>query len=201
MRMNENVSPPAMVTDAAWADSEYLQRYRASSGEEAGLVLHAADWVHLHAPDQALRIPALLEFSGRLSADPVAVSALILYLGVHQDESFKTEILTAFPESVRLLLASLIQLREFGAKLEANDRQHYPVDIRISAYERKNLQKDISAILSNEHASITAMRVHETGTGLQDIRLTLRIQDYEQLSALLARISGLPNVLDACRIH
>ena len=45
------------------------------------------------------------------------------------------------------------------------------------------------------------MRVHETGTGLQDIRLTLRIQDYEQLSALLARISGLPNVLDACRIH
>lgn len=91
--------------------------------------------------------------------------------------------------------------RLMGVEWGASRKSHYSVDIQISAYHRKNLQKDISAILSNEQASITAMQVHETGTGLQDIRLTLRIQDYEQLSTVLSRISGLPNVLDARRVN
>lgn len=103
--------------------------------------------------------------------------------------------------------SNMLRLREEGSPrlLEVDwghgQRQHYPVDVSISAYDRKQLQKDISAVLSNEQVSIMAMQVHETGTGLQDIRLTLRIQDYDQLSTLLARISGLPNVLDARRVH
>lgn len=79
-------------------------------------------------------------------------------------------------------------------------RREYPVDIQINAYNRKNLQKDISAVLSNEHVGLAAMSSEETSGGVEEIRLTLRIQDYEQLSTVLARISGLSNVLDARRV-
>lgn len=123
MAMNDYAPRPETDMDAAWAHSDYLQGYQTSAGDEAGLVAQAAEWVYKHSPEQAERIPILLELSGRLSADPAAVSALILYL-VAQSESFDDNALSDFPDNVRQILASLIQLRKFGAKVEAGSKQH-----------------------------------------------------------------------------
>jgi GTP pyrophosphokinase len=37
-------------------------------------------------------------------------------------------------------------------------------------------------------------------TGEVEMRFTLRVRDFEQLSTLLARVAALPNVVDAKRI-
>ncbi|GAB4197577.1 MAG: GTP diphosphokinase [Wenzhouxiangellaceae bacterium] len=83
----------------------------------------------------------------------------------------------------------------------SSSRRLYPVDVRLLAYAHKNLQKNISAILSNEQVSLAGMRQKETHSGEVEIDLTLRVSDVEQLMAVLARINGLANVMDAQRVR
>jgi GTP pyrophosphokinase len=123
-----------VATDAATADQTLPQRYGALEGENAELVAQAVDWVTQQSSDQAQRVPLLLDIAQRLSADPIAASALVLYLGVSSTpaesdaQASGTEnqqaMLEAFPENVRELLDSLTQLRTYEAQVEANTVQH-----------------------------------------------------------------------------
>ncbi|WP_130619459.1 bifunctional (p)ppGpp synthetase/guanosine-3',5'-bis(diphosphate) 3'-pyrophosphohydrolase [Dyella amyloliquefaciens] len=77
----------------------------------------------------------------------------------------------------------------------------YEVDIELHGYDRKGLQKDVTSLISNASAHIIASssRVF-TRTGEVEMRFTLRVRDFEQLSGLLARLVALPNVVDARRV-
>ncbi|HEY9133251.1 MAG TPA: bifunctional (p)ppGpp synthetase/guanosine-3',5'-bis(diphosphate) 3'-pyrophosphohydrolase [Dyella sp.] len=79
--------------------------------------------------------------------------------------------------------------------------QAYEVDIELQGYDRKGLQKDVTALISNfgTHIIASSSRVF-TRTGEVEMRFTLRVRDFEQLSALLAKLTALPNVVDARRV-
>jgi len=76
----------------------------------------------------------------------------------------------------------------------------YPVVIKITAYDRKGLLKDVGAIIDAEDvnmisATIDAQRKDQTAT----IVATLEISGMDQLSRVLAKIETLTNVLEAVR--
>ena len=79
--------------------------------------------------------------------------------------------------------------------------QAYEVDVEIRGYDRKGLQKDVTSVISNAgtHIIASSSRVF-VRTGEVEMRFTLRVRDFEQLSTLLARVVALPNVVDARRI-
>lgn len=81
------------------------------------------------------------------------------------------------------------------------DVQAYEVDIELRGYDRKGLQKDVTNTISNTgpHIVASSSRVH-TRTAEVEMRFTLRVRDYEQLSTLLGRLGALANVTDARRL-
>jgi GTP pyrophosphokinase len=75
------------------------------------------------------------------------------------------------------------------------------VDIELRGYERKGLQKDVASVISNASVGIIASSSRLfTRSGEVEMRFTLRVRDYEQLSTLLDRLVALPNIVDARRI-
>lgn len=79
--------------------------------------------------------------------------------------------------------------------------QAYEVTIQLNGYDRKGLQKDVVGLISNANAGIIASSSRLFArTGEVEMRYTLRVRDFEQLSALLDRLAALPNVVEARRI-
>ncbi|WP_243047732.1 bifunctional (p)ppGpp synthetase/guanosine-3',5'-bis(diphosphate) 3'-pyrophosphohydrolase [Dyella sp. RRB7] len=79
--------------------------------------------------------------------------------------------------------------------------QAYEVEIELRGYDRKGLQKDVTGLISNEGINIVASSSRLFAhTGEVEMRFTLRVRDFEQLSGLLARLVALPNVVDARRV-
>ncbi|RMD71130.1 MAG: bifunctional (p)ppGpp synthetase/guanosine-3',5'-bis(diphosphate) 3'-pyrophosphohydrolase, partial [Gammaproteobacteria bacterium] len=76
----------------------------------------------------------------------------------------------------------------------------YAVDIAIEALDRPGLLRDITAVLSDERINVLAVNTHTDRHGQAHMRLTLTIRDLPQLSRVLARISRLPNVMEASRV-
>ncbi|NID15556.1 RelA/SpoT family protein [Luteibacter yeojuensis] len=81
------------------------------------------------------------------------------------------------------------------------DVQNYEVDVELRGYDRKGLQKDVATTINNvgPHIVASSSRV-QVRTGEVEMRFTLRVKDYEQLSTLLGRLGALPNVTDARRL-
>jgi guanosine-3',5'-bis(diphosphate) 3'-pyrophosphohydrolase len=76
----------------------------------------------------------------------------------------------------------------------------YPVSIKIIAYDRKGLLKDVAAIIDAEDVNMTSATIDsrkkdQTAT----IVATLEISDMAQLSRVLAKVETLTNVLEAVR--
>jgi GTP pyrophosphokinase len=76
----------------------------------------------------------------------------------------------------------------------------FPVDVNVRAFDRRGLLRDISAVLADSKINIHAMNtVTHEGDGIADMNLRITVQDLEELSRVLARLQGLPNVLSARR--
>lgn len=79
--------------------------------------------------------------------------------------------------------------------------QAYEIDIEVRGYDRKGLHKDVTGVISNGTAHIIASSSRLfAGTGEVEMRFTLRVRDFEQLSTLLSKLTVLPNVVDARRV-
>ena len=79
--------------------------------------------------------------------------------------------------------------------------QAYEVEIELRGYDRKGLQKDVTSLITNASTYIIASTSRLFAqTGEVEMRFTLRVRDFEQLSGLLARLVALPNVVDARRV-
>lgn len=76
----------------------------------------------------------------------------------------------------------------------------YPVSIRIHAYDRDGLMKDVSTLLLNEQISISSLNV-STKNSLATFDMVMSICDINQLSRVLNKIEALPNVLEARRVR
>jgi GTP pyrophosphokinase len=79
-------------------------------------------------------------------------------------------------------------------------RDHYVVDILIKAFDRPGLLRDITSLLSNEHAHVYAL---QTQTNKQEnmmyLTLTVEIDGLTALSRLLSKLGQIPNILEARR--
>jgi GTP pyrophosphokinase len=76
----------------------------------------------------------------------------------------------------------------------------FAVAIEINAFDRRGLVRDISAVLADEHISIETMNtVTNPAENTAKVDLTVSVHGFEELSRLLSRIAGLPNVISARR--
>ncbi len=79
--------------------------------------------------------------------------------------------------------------------------QAYEVDVLVKGYDRKWLHKDVTNVIAaaNVHLIAANARV-DSASGLATMNFALRVADYEQLSMLLGRLSGVANVIEARRL-
>jgi len=79
-------------------------------------------------------------------------------------------------------------------------RQTYPVSVRLCAYDRDGLMRDVSTLVANEGINMSSVNV-STKNSLAMFDLVMQVTDIEQLSRILNRLEALPNVLEARRFR
>jgi guanosine-3',5'-bis(diphosphate) 3'-pyrophosphohydrolase len=79
-------------------------------------------------------------------------------------------------------------------------QQTYPVSIRIQAYDRDGLMRDVSTLVANEGISMSSIHL-STKNSLAIFDLVMLITDVAQLSRVLNRLEALPNILEARRLR
>jgi len=81
----------------------------------------------------------------------------------------------------------------------ADDRR-FPAELRIQAYDRRGLVRDITAVLAEEKISIEHMNtLTRRPENIADLTIGVGIRDLGEIERLLARIRALPNVIAARR--
>lgn len=74
----------------------------------------------------------------------------------------------------------------------------YPIPVRIKAYDRDGLMRDVSTLIAEEGVNMPKVKV-ETTKNLAVFDLVLEVRDIVQLSRILNRLENLPNVMEAKR--
>jgi GTP pyrophosphokinase len=74
----------------------------------------------------------------------------------------------------------------------------YPIPVRIKAYDRDGLMRDVSTLIAEENVNMPNVKV-ETTKNLAVFDLVLEVRDIVQLSRVLNRLENLPNVIEAKR--
>jgi GTP pyrophosphokinase len=77
--------------------------------------------------------------------------------------------------------------------------QTYPVTVRITAYDREGLLRDVSSIVTEEHINMNQVAVN-TKAHQAIIDMLMEVTDLGQLSKVLSRLEALPNVVEARRV-
>ena len=77
--------------------------------------------------------------------------------------------------------------------------QQYPVDIVVTAYDRRGLVRDVSAVLADAKVSIQSMNTVTQKDGLVDMQLRVSIHNLQELSNIIGKIQGQTNVISVRR--
>jgi len=76
------------------------------------------------------------------------------------------------------------------------------VELSVSAYDRRGLVRDITDVLAYERLSIEAMTTTtDRGSGTAHVLVTVAVDDLEQLTRVLKRLTGVPSVIHARRLR
>lgn len=78
-------------------------------------------------------------------------------------------------------------------------KKTYPVSVRIRAYDRDGLMRDVSTLVTDEGINMSSVHV-STNNSLAIFDMVIEITDISQLSRTLNRLEALPNVLEARRV-
>ena len=78
-------------------------------------------------------------------------------------------------------------------------KQVYPVRVRVEAWDRVGLLRDLSNVLADEKVNIVGLQSVEHTDGTITIYMTLHTSGIQQLSRLFAKIETVKNVLSAQR--
>jgi GTP pyrophosphokinase len=79
-------------------------------------------------------------------------------------------------------------------------KKTYPVPVRIKAYDRNGLMKDVSTLISDEGINMTEVKV-DVSKNLAVFDLTIEVRDISELSRVLDRLENLANVMEAQRVR
>jgi GTP pyrophosphokinase len=92
--------------------------------------------------------------------------------------------------------------RVLDVRWSSGPRSRYPSRIIVEAWDRHELIKDIGTLLAAEKVNVTAMNAHQPEAGGSvKIELTVQVEDFDQLAALLNRLQTIPSVTDAKRLR
>lgn len=80
------------------------------------------------------------------------------------------------------------------------ENQELPVDIKIEAWDRHGLLRDISSVLANDHVNVLGIRSNTNAREHKAyIEVSVAIKDLESLSLVCNRVAQVPNVIDVER--
>lgn len=80
-------------------------------------------------------------------------------------------------------------------------RASYSVDVRVRGVDRKGLLKDITTLIAQASAHVLAISSRlDEARAAAEVRVTLKVADFEQLSQLLARLAAVPGVHEVVRL-
>jgi GTP pyrophosphokinase len=78
----------------------------------------------------------------------------------------------------------------------------YPVNVKVVAYDRQGLLKDIASLLTEEKVNVLSVHTDtDKRARIANMFFTLEITGISQLSRVLSRIGQLPNIMEARRHH
>jgi GTP pyrophosphokinase len=77
----------------------------------------------------------------------------------------------------------------------------FPVPVRVKAYDRSGLLRDISTLLAEEDVTMSKARVDVNRSNLAVFDLLLQVRDVRHLSRILDRIERLSNIIEARRVR
>ena len=83
-------------------------------------------------------------------------------------------------------------------------KRTYPVSVRVKAYDRDGLARDVSNLVANEGINLSLVQAgvnRDSKLSLAVLDLVLEVKDIDQLTRVLTRIEALPNVMEAHRIR
>jgi GTP pyrophosphokinase len=92
--------------------------------------------------------------------------------------------------------------RALNVEWTSDETDTLSVQLVVSAYDRRGLVRDLTDVVALEHLSIeelTTTTDRAAGTALVTAKLAVR--DLEQLARVLRRLSAVPNVISARRVH
>ena len=80
------------------------------------------------------------------------------------------------------------------------EERTFPVVVRVQAFDRRGLVRDISSVLADERISIEAMTTQvDAADNVATMDVTVKVHGLDELSRLLSRFSTLPNVISSRR--
>ncbi|MEO5621923.1 MAG: bifunctional (p)ppGpp synthetase/guanosine-3',5'-bis(diphosphate) 3'-pyrophosphohydrolase [Dokdonella sp.] len=107
----------------------------------------------------------------------------------------------------RIDCAQLVSLRGrepervIAVEWGTHGKQAYVVDILVRGYDRKWLHKDVSNVIASASAQVIALNAKlDARKGVAQMNYALRVNDFGQLSGLLAQLLAVPNVIEARRV-
>jgi GTP pyrophosphokinase len=90
--------------------------------------------------------------------------------------------------------------RERLAKVSWGERRTtYPVAVKVRAYDRDGLMRDVSTVISEEGINMRQVQV-DVSNNLAEFDMILEVEDISELSKVLTRIENLPNVMESRRV-
>ena len=75
----------------------------------------------------------------------------------------------------------------------------YPIPVRMKAYDRNGLMRDVSTLIAEEGINMGKVNV-EVNNNLAIFDMILEVRDLTQLSKVIDRLENLANVLEAQRV-
>lgn len=79
-------------------------------------------------------------------------------------------------------------------------RDRYAVDIQIEGYDRTGLLGDITGLLSRSHVNVSGINTHtDPNTQIANMRISIQINDINQLAQIMGRIATVANVINVER--
>ena len=92
--------------------------------------------------------------------------------------------------------------RVLNVEWSTGEEDTLTVQLVITAYDRRGLVRDLSDVMALEHLSIEEMTTTtDKKAGTAHVTVKLAVRDLEQLARVLRRLSAVPNVISARRVH
>ena len=177
----------------------------------AGQVARTLHETHAPEPAPALQVPrapkrdkdaVTIEGVGNLltslarCCQPLPGDAIVGYITRGKGVSIHRADCAAFARLRARDAARAIEVEWGGARAQA-----YEIDLLVRGYDRKWLHKDVTNVIAAANVHLLAVNTRvDSDSGLATMNFAVRVADFEQLSTLLARLSGVPNVIEARRL-